>query len=189
MICKACKMDIPNGATICPHCRTRQAAVTSSGLKGAFAFVAGAAALIFTFGGGGDDDTTAKDTNDGAVVTETSTEQAYSETQEKVIEYLDTQVKSTLGSNTNVEYSAETNTYTVSFWREGMCEVASSGTRTQEWADMASSAAIVSSTLLEDIRRTDPAANLCFNLLNENNHDNALIMTMNGTVIYDILGT
>lgn len=189
--CGKCQNYIPKAVKICPVCKSNQRGVLScSGMLGALLFLIILPFIISAINNimiGYN--SAAEGPNVGKSVTSSGTPMTITAEKQEIIEYIKTTAESTLGSDTKVDYCEETNTYTLLYWREGFCGIVIAGNRTQEWVDMATSAAVVSSTFVEYIREHDPTGNMCFMILNEYDHSKALLISTNGKIEYDALAT
>ncbi|MBE6844726.1 MAG: hypothetical protein E7508_03280 [Ruminococcus sp.] len=94
-------------------------------------------------------------------------------------------------SNFNVEYNEEIGSYLISLWQDDIVESVILAKEDEslkaEWDTMVDNLKTATTQFYEAARTFDENANVTFNLLNEANTDNILLMIYNGEVMYDEL--
>lgn len=91
----------------------------------------------------------------------------------------------------NVEYNEEVDSYVISLWQENIVSSVLLAKEDEdlksEWDAMVENLKTSTNQFLEAARTFDDNANITFNLLNDSNTDNVLLMIHNGEVMYDEL--
>lgn len=91
----------------------------------------------------------------------------------------------------NVEYNEEVDSYVISLWQENIVLSVLLAKEDEdlkaEWDAMVENLKTSTNQFLEAARTFDDNANITFNLLNDSNTDNVLLMIHNGEVMYDEL--
>ena len=91
----------------------------------------------------------------------------------------------------NVEYNEEVDSYVISLWQENIVSSVLLSKEDEdlkaEWDAMVENLKTSTNQFLEAARTFDDNANITFNLLNDSNTDNVLLMIHNGEVMYDEL--
>lgn len=91
----------------------------------------------------------------------------------------------------NVEYNEEVDSYVISLWQENIVSSVLLAKEDEdlksEWNAMVENLKTSTNQFLEAARTFDDNANITFNLLNDSNTDNVLLMIHNGEVMYDEL--
>lgn len=179
MICKACKSEIPNGAKICPHCRTKQGAVLScSGMLSAFIVVSFVMFLLSSIGKNEPSKTNAPTTTTTAAATTSSNN-------DELINSLLSIAKTTFGKNVEVFYLAGIDVYSVRVWREDYANVANSDNK-ESWQKAVEQAILVEKTLRQTVKSSDPDASLSLSYSTNQEHEDNLLLITDGEILYDI---
>lgn len=91
----------------------------------------------------------------------------------------------------NVEYNEEVDSYVISLWQENIVSSVLLAKEDEdlkaEWDAMVENLKTSTNQFLEAARTFDDNANITFNLLNDSNTNNVLLMIHNGEVMYDEL--
>lgn len=85
--------------------------------------------------------------------------------------------------NGEIAYDEETNTYLVSFWKNGYSDACIN--KNSDWKSVAQGTEGLCNDLLNSIKKTDDSAHLAFFVRNDQNTDNFLLVVEDGEIVYD----
>lgn len=183
MKCRSCKMDIPNGATVCPYCRMgqkRAGDLSCSGMLGALCCVV---ACFFALSMCSREPEKDSNTNSPAPTTTTAHLLSFAE-QDKLVETLQNITKTTFGKNVSVIYDHIANRYNVRVWRESFAEFVNAE-NPDEWEKAIEQAISAEKILNQTIAEKDPTASLTFSYSSDEEGNNCLLTIHGGSVDYD----
>lgn len=186
MKCRSCKMDIPNGATVCPYCRMgqkRAGDLSCSGMLGALCCVV---ACFFALSMCSREPEKDSNTNSPAPTTTAPiAENSLSESeQQSLIDSLANMIKSTYGKNFEVKYEDMFNYYSVRVWDDKITE-ASKSENTEEWEKIKEQAASFESRLNQQVKSVDETAYATFTFSTAETDYDGILLISNGELVFD----
>jgi hypothetical protein len=174
-------MDIPNGARVCPHCRTKQG---TSGCV-TVAVIVIALFIIFPMSQGMKSASKKNEPDKPAVTTTAVTTKPITETEKQsLIDSITGMTKSTYGKNYEVTYDSTFNFYSVRVWDDKITE-ASKSEDTKEWDKIKEQAVSFESRLNQQVKSVDETAYASFSFSSAEKDYEGLLLISDGELLFD----
>ncbi len=187
MKCRACKMDMPNGATVCPYCRTNQRKSTDlscSGMLGALCCIIACLAML-AMCSRSDDEANSNTKKPSTTTVSTASPGPISESeQQALIDSLSNMTKVTYGKNFEITYENMFNYYSIRVWDEKITE-ASKTENNEEWEKIKEQAASFESRLNQQVKSVDQTAYATFAFSTAETDYESLLLISNGELLLD----
>lgn len=183
MKCRACKMDMPNGATVCPYCRTNQRKSTDLSCSGMLGALCCVIACFFALSMCSREPEKDSNTSPAAQTTTAAHSLSFAE-QDKLVESLQNIAKTTFGKNVSAFYDRAANCYSVRVWQESFSEFVKAE-KPDEWEKAIEQAISVEKVLSQTVAENDPSAWLSFSYSSDKEGNNCLLTIHGGSVDYD----